>query len=137
MTDEEEKEHLVKQRILEYYEKVREVSFPNIRSNLEGLLNEDNEINEIFDEWGMDYDGVIYKWFEENSFDNPMSPTLAYLVSGHMISVRMSFVGGYEKYAQEFFTVNGQDYGVLAFLLPDPDGESKRDELHILFTLKE
>ncbi len=137
MTNEEEKMRLVEQRFLECYKKASEISFPpSIDGNLIKMIDEDKKLSKILDDWGMEYSDVLHKWFEENSFDNPMSPTKADLVSGFMIRTRLSFTGGYEKYAQKSFIVNGKEYGILAFLLPDPDGESKRDELHILFTLK-
>ncbi len=138
MMSEEEKILLVEQRFLECFEKVRDSSSPpSIGSDLAKLLDEDKELDEILNDLGMDYGDVINKWFEENSFDNPMSPIKANLVAGYMISIPLSIAGGYDKYAQKSFTVNGQEYGILAFLVPDPDGESKRDELHILFTKEE
>jgi len=110
---------------------------PSIGSDLAKMLEEDEDLNEILDDWGMDYGDVIHKWFEENSFDNPMSPTKADLVAEYMISIPLSFAGGYPKYAQKSFTINGHEYGILAFVVPDASGESKRNELYILFTKEE
>lgn len=138
MMSEEEKMLLVEQRFLECFEEGRGSSlFPSIAGDISRMLEEDDEINEILEEWGMDYGDVIHKWFEENSFDNPMSPTKADLVADYMISIPLGFAGGYPKYAQKSFTINGHEYGILAFLEPDAAGESKRDELHILFTKEE
>jgi hypothetical protein len=137
MTSEEEKMRLVEQRFLKCYENIRKSFPPSIGSDLAIMLDGDEELDEILSELGMDYGDVIHKWFEENSFDNPMSPTKANLVAGYMISIPLSFAGGYDKYAQESFTVNGQEYGILAFVEPDSAGESKRDALHILFTKEE
>ncbi|MHA1926437.1 MAG: hypothetical protein ACXABV_07285 [Candidatus Thorarchaeota archaeon] len=133
---EDEKMLLVELRFIECYEEVSESSSPpTISSDLDKILDEDEEIVEIFNEWGMDYADMIHKWFDENSFENSMSSIKANLVAEYMISGPLSFAGGYENYARKTFLVNGQKHGVLAFLIPNED--PKHAVLHILFTKDE
>ncbi|MFW9803924.1 MAG: hypothetical protein ACFFFC_14775 [Candidatus Thorarchaeota archaeon] len=133
---EEKKLLLVEQKFIEYYQEVSKSSSPpRISSDLDKMLDEDKEIVEIFNEWGMDYADMIHKWFDENSFENSMSPIKANLVAEYMISGPLSFAGGYENYVQKTFLVNGQKHGVLAFLIPNED--PKLAALHILFTKEE